>query len=70
MPFGIPACTFSLVATSAIDIIVSVHSFSLKTSSSEIFKDPNLSDNASISFVLLEPVLSCLHSFHYICFVS
>ena len=55
--FGISACMFSLVATSAVDSVISVHLYSLEASSSEIFKDPNLSDNVSISFILLEPIL-------------
>ena len=70
IPFDIPAYTFSLVATGAVDIVVFICLFSLKASSSKIFKDPSLSDNASILFVLLEPVLSCPRSFHYTCFVS
>ena len=69
MPFGIPACVFSLVTAGAVDISVSAHSSSLETSSM-IFKDPSLSDNALILFVLLEVILSCSHSFHYMCFVS
>ena len=69
IPFGISACIFSLVTTGAVNIVVSVCLYLLETSSSEIFKDSNLFDNISISFVLLEPILICLHSFHYICFV-
>ena len=60
--FGNPACTFSLntaaVVAGATDILVSVCSYSSVEASSLICKDPSHSDNASISFVLLELVLS------------
>ena len=59
---GIPACTISLFTAGAVDISVSV-CLSLFEASSMILKDPNLSDNTSISFVLLELVLFHLHSF-------
>ena len=68
MFLGISACTFSLFITGTIDISVSICSSSLKASS-VIFKDPSHSDNALILFVLLELILSCLHSFYYTCFV-
>ena len=73
MFFGNPAWMFSLFATAAgagaTDISsVVVCSYSSEASS-VICKDPSHSDNASISFVLLEliVVLSC--SFSYMCFV-
>ena len=69
--FGNPAWTFSL-ATAAPgagvpDISMSVGSYLSVEASLLICKDPSLSDNASISFVLLELVLSSC-SFHYMCF--
>ena len=68
MLFGIPANLFTAdVTTGAVDISVSV--CLLLEASSLICKDPGCSDNASISFVLLELVLvPC--SLHYMCFVS
>ena len=69
IPFGISACTFSLVATNAVDIVVSVH-LSLLEASFVIFNNPNLSDNTSISFILLELVLVRFCSLHYMYFVS
>ena len=63
------AYAFLLVIASAVDISVSIHLSSLEASS-VIFKDPSLSDNASILFVLLDIVLSCSHSFHYMYFIS
>ena len=62
MFFGNPAWMFSL-ATAAPgagvpDISVSVGSYSSVEASSLICRDPNHSDNASISSVLLELVLS------------
>ena len=69
MLFGILADSFTAgVASSAVDISVSVCSSFVETSSL-ICKDPSHSDNAFILFVLLELVLaSC--SLHYTCFVS
>ena len=70
--FDNPACMFSLTAVAAVagatDILVSVCLYSLVEASSLICKDPSRSDNASISFVLLELVLSFC-SFSYTCFV-
>jgi len=68
MFLGIPACAFSLFATGAMDISVSVCSSSLEASS-VILKDPSCSDNASISFVYLELVVVLSCSFSYMCFV-
>ena len=72
MFFGIPAYMFSFIATadaSAVDISsIVVHSYLLEASSM-ICKDPSCSDNASISFVLLELILVFLHSLNYMCFV-
>ena len=48
------------------DISVSIHS--LETSS-VICKDPSSSDNASISFVLLELILVLLCRLSYTCFI-
>ena len=69
--FGNPAWTFSL-ATAAPDagvpdISMSVGSYLSVEASLLICKDPSLSNNASISFVLLELILSFC-SFHYTCF--
>jgi len=71
MLLGITTCTFSLLiaCTSVSNVSVSVCSYLFKASS-VICRDPSLSDNVSISFVLLKLVLVPLHSFHYICFVS
>ena len=70
--FGNPAWTFSLTAAAAIacatDISVSVCSYSLVEASSLICKDSSHSNNASISFVLLELILSSC-SLYYTCFV-
>ena len=63
---GIPAGSFT-VGAGTVDISVSICLYS--EASSVIFKDPSCSDNASISFVLLELVLVSLHGFHYIYFV-
>ena len=71
--FGNPAWTFLLTAVAVVagatDISVSVGLYSSVEASSLICKDPSCSDNVSISFVLLELVLSS-RSLHYICFVS
>ena len=56
------------VGASAVNISMSVH-LSLLETSSVILRDPSCSDNASISFVLLELVLVSLCSLHYICFI-
>ena len=56
------------VGAGVVDISVSVHLYLLEASS-VICKDPSRSDNASISFVLLELVLVSLHSLYYTCFV-
>ena len=63
MFFGIPACTFSLIAAGAgaTDISVSICSYSLEVSS-VICKDSSHSDNVLILFILLELVLVSLHS--------
>jgi len=70
MFFGISTYTFLLLAAGigATDISVSICSYLLETSFM-ICKDSSRSDNASISFVLLELVLVPLCSFHYTCFV-
>jgi len=74
MFFGIPACTFLLIAiavSAGADVIsVSVCLYSLLEASSVICRDPSHSDNALISFVLLELVLVPLHSLYYMCFIS
>jgi len=61
MFFGNPAWTFLLFATAAgagaTDISSVVVCLYSSEASSVICKDPNRSDNASISFVLLELVL-------------
>ena len=71
--FSNPAWMFSLTATAivagATDISVSVGLYLSVEASSLICKDPSHSDNASISFVLLELVLSS-RSLHYTCFIS
>ena len=51
------------------DISVSVGLYLLVETPSLICRDPNCSDNASISFVLLELVLAS-YSLHYMCFIS
>ena len=72
MFFGNSAWTFSLTAAAAVagatDISVSVCSYSSIEASSLICKDPSHSNNASISFVLLELVLS-FRSLYYTYFV-
>ena len=71
--FGIPADTFLPISTAmgagAVDISVSVHLLVSLEASSMILRDPNLSDNASKSFVRLELVLVILHSYvlHVFC---
>jgi len=71
MFFGIPACTFSLIAagTGATDISVS-DLLSLLETSSVICEDPSHSDSASILFILLELVLIPLCSLYYTYFVQ
>ena len=63
---------FLFVATAGAGVFnissVSICLYSLKASS-VICKDPSLSDNASILFVLLELVLVSFHSLHYMCFI-
>ena len=74
MFFSNPAWTFSLTAAAMIacatDISVSVCSYSSVEASSLICKDPNHSDNASISFVLLELILFSRQVMlsHFVCF--
>ena len=72
MFFSIPVCTFSLIPTAvgagAIDISVSICSYSLEASF-VICKDSSHSDNTSILFVLLKLVLVSLYSLYYTCFV-
>ena len=72
MFFSIPACTFSLIVTAsagAVDISsVFVHSYSLEAFF-VICKDLSCSNNASISFVLLELVLVLLHRLSYTYFI-
>ena len=71
--FGISTNTFLPISMAmdagAVDISVSVCSLVLFEASSVILRDPNLSDNASKSFVHLELVLFILcsyvlHAFH------
>ena len=69
MLHGISAYMFLLVAASSVDISVFI-CLSLLEASSVIFKDPSLSDNALISFVLLELILVHLCSLHYMYFIS
>ena len=64
---GIPASLF-IVGASAVDISMSVH-LSLLETSFVILRDPSHSDNVSILFILLELILSCPHSLHYMCFI-
>ena len=61
--------TAAAVVASAVEISVSICSYSSVEASSLICKDSSRSDNASILFVLLELVLSS-HSFHYTYFAS
>ena len=68
MFLGIFTCVFSLFTAGAVDISVLVCS-SLLEASSIILRDPSHSDNTSILFVLLELILFCLHSLHYMCFI-
>ena len=69
MLLGIPADSFIAgVVAGAVDISVSICS-SLVETSLLICKDPSHSDNASISFVLLELVLAS-RSLYYTCFIS
>ena len=58
--FGVTVCILSFViaGTSAADISLSDYLFILLEALFVIFNDPNLSDSASISFVLYELVLS------------
>ena len=68
--FDMTACIFLFASAGAgvADISVSVCLYLLEASS-VICKDSNCSDNASISFVLLELVLVPFHSLYYMCFV-
>ena len=72
MFFGILAYLFSLTVIASADAInissVVVCLYSLEASS-VICKDSSHSDNALISFILLELVLVPLHSLYYTCFV-
>ena len=71
MLFNMTAYTFSFIAgagASATDISVSVCLYSFEISFM-ICKNSSCSDNASISFILLELVLVSLYSLHYIYFV-
>ena len=69
MLLGIPADSFITgVIAGAVDISVFICS-SLVEASLLICKDPSYSDNASISFVLLELVLAS-HGLYYTCFIS
>ena len=72
MFFGIPAYTFSFIATAsagAVDISSVVICSYLLEASSMICKNPSCSDNALILFVPLELVLVFLHSLNYTCFI-
>ena len=72
MFFGTSVCMFLLVAIAAgagaDNISMFVHLYSLEASS-VICKDLSHSNNASISFVLLELILVPLCSLYYMCFV-
>ena len=72
MFFSISAYMFSLIATAGTDAVdisfVFVHLYSLEASS-VIYKDPSHSNNASISFILLELILILLCRLSYMCFV-
>ena len=74
MLFDITACIFLFASAGAgagagaADISISVFLYLLEAFSM-ICKDPSCSDNASISFVLLELVLVPFHSLYYMCFV-
>jgi len=72
MFLGNPACLFSwlvpAIVAGATDISVSVRS-SLVEASTMICKDPSYSDNASISFVLLELIMVFSCSYCYTCFI-
>jgi len=69
MLLGIPANSFTTsVAAGVVDISVSICLLFVEASLL-ICKDPSHSDNASISFVLLELVLVSSHSYCYMCFV-
>ena len=67
--FGIPADIFLPISTAmgagagAVDISVSIHSLVSFEASSVICRDPNLSDNASKSFVHLKLILFVLRSY-------
>ena len=71
--FGISANTFLPISTAmgagAVDISVSICSLVSFKVSSVIFRDPNLSNNTSKSFVHLEPILFILRSYvlHMFC---
>ena len=75
MLFDITACIFLFASAGAgagagaADISISVFLYLLEAFSM-ICKDPSCSDNASISFVLLELVLVPFHSLYYMCFVQ
>ena len=65
---GITACLFSFASTGAgaTDISLSDRLYVSSKASFVIFKDHNLLDNASISFVLCELVLSSHGLYHYV----
>ena len=72
MFFGIPACIFSLIATTsagAVDILSVLVCLYLLEASFVIGKDPSHSNNVLILFVLLKLILVSLCSFYYTCFV-
>ena len=73
MFFSNPICMFSWPVTAidagAADISVSVCLSSVEASS-VIYKDPSHSNNALISFVLLELIMVLPCSFSYMCIVS
>jgi len=72
MFLGNSACPFSwlvpAIVAGATDISMSVH-LSLVEAFIVICKDPSHSDNASISFVLLELIVVSSHSYCYTYFV-
>ena len=69
MLFGIPADSFTTgVAAGAVNISVSI-CLSFVEASSLICKNSSCSDNASISFILLELVLISSCSYCYACFI-
>ena len=63
-------CLYILVACAGVPNISVFAGLYLFEASSVICKDLSCSNNASISFILLELILVSLCSFHYTCFIS